>query len=192
MDFFQHYGKEIVSLIVPFITWLLNVPLRARPNIVWGSPHGFNFLVHEPLNDAEGKVLSDTQLARTKSFRIINSARASASKIELVFNWKPMCINIWPLRKFNEELLSDKRYVLSFETLAPKEEIGIEVLAVNAELPSLASVRCSESIPKEIPIRWVQSVPQWRINTILLATFVGLGTAVYWLLTLLQFIVLHT
>jgi hypothetical protein len=192
MAFFQQYGKEIISLIVPFITWLLNVPLRARPNIIWGSPHGFNFLIHEPLKNPEGKVVSDTQLARTKSFRIINTGRAGASKIELVFNWEPMCINIWPLRKFSEEVLNDKRYVLSFDGLAPKEEIGIELLTVNAELPSLASVRCSESIPKEIPIRWVQSVPQWRINAVMLATLVGLGTAVYLLLTLVQFIVLHT
>jgi hypothetical protein len=192
VSFVQQYGKEIVSLIVPFITWLLNVPLRARPKIIWGSPHEFTFIVNEPAKDTAGKVISERQIARTKSFRIINNGRASAPKIELVFNWKPQCINIWPLRKFEEDLLEDKRYVLTFDSLAPKEEIGIEVLTVNAELPNLMTARCSDCIPREIPIRWVRAVPQWRINAAVLAMFVGMGTAVFWILTLVQYLVLRT
>lgn len=192
MSFIQQYGKEIVALIVPFITWLLNVPLRARPKIIWGSPHGFDFLVQEPMKDAAGKVVQEVQIARTRSFRIINTGRAAASKVELVFNWKPKCINIWPVRKSNEDRLDDKRFVLSFDGLAPREEIGIEVLEVNAELPNLVTVRCSDCIPTEIPIRWVRAVPQWRINAFVLATLVGMGTAVYWILALIQYLVLRT
>ncbi len=192
MAFVQQYGKELVSLLVPFITWLLNVPLRARPKIIWGSPHEFTFIVSEPMKDGAGKVISETQHAKTKSFRIINNGRASASKIELVFNWKPQCINVWPLRKFESAQLEDKRYVMLFDSLAPKEEIGIEVLTVNAELPNLVTVRCADCIPRHIPIRWVRAVPQWRINAAVLAMFVGMGTAVFWILSLVQFLVLRT
>ena len=61
MELITTYGKEIVSLLIPFITWFLNVGIKAKAKLIWGSPHSFTFLVQEPLRDAEGKVITPTQ-----------------------------------------------------------------------------------------------------------------------------------
>ena len=43
MEFFQTYGKELVSLAVPIITWMLNRVFKARPTSI-GEPAWFCFL----------------------------------------------------------------------------------------------------------------------------------------------------
>lgn len=97
MEIFKTYGKEIISILVPFITWFLNVGIKAKAKLIWGSPHSFNFLVQEPIRDTEGNIVQPTQMVRTASIRVINIGRETAHKIELVFNWKPQYINLWPV-----------------------------------------------------------------------------------------------
>jgi hypothetical protein len=87
MEFLNSYIKEIISISVPFITWFLNVGIKARAKLLWGSPHAFTFLVPEPLRDARGNVVNPSQIVRTESIKIGNPGRAPATKIELIFNW---------------------------------------------------------------------------------------------------------
>lgn len=58
MEFLSTYGKEIVSILVPFITWFLNVGIKAKAKLIWGSPHFFNFLVQETIRDSAGNIFS--------------------------------------------------------------------------------------------------------------------------------------
>lgn len=120
MDFITKYGKEIVSLIVPFITWFLNVGIKAKAKLIWASPHSFTFLVQEPLHDDEGNVVKPTQKVCTASIRVINTGRETANKVELVFNWKPQYLNLWPVRHYEQKTDQDSRHILIFDNLSPK------------------------------------------------------------------------
>jgi len=111
MDFISTYGKEIVSLLVPFITWFLNVGIRPKAKLIWTSPHSFTFLVQEPLRDAEGNVLHPSQKVATASIKVINTGRDTANKIELIFNWKPQYINLWPVRHYDQITDPDGRHI---------------------------------------------------------------------------------
>jgi len=121
MEFLYSYGKEIVSLIVPFITWILNVGLKAKAKLIWASPHAFTFLVQQPLLDAAGKVINPTQKVCTASIKVINIGRETANKVELVFNWKPQYINLWPVRSYETKVDQDNRHMLIFDT--PKKGV---------------------------------------------------------------------
>ena len=186
------YGKEIVSLLVPFITWFLNVGVKPRAKLLWTSPHSFTFLVQEPVRDAEGNVLQPNQTVYTASVRVINSGRETAHKVELVFNWKPQYLNLWPVRSYEERSDTDGRHMLIFENLAPKEELGIEIMSVNRELPALLQVRSAECIAKDVQLMWFVRLPQWRFQIARLFVLLGLSSAVYWSITLIQFLVLKT
>lgn len=137
MEFFQLYGKEIVALLVPCITWVLNSSQRGEAKLIRGVRHTHKFLVNEPLTNARGEQVSPTQLAHTASVVVHNVGRKSATNVELVFNFKPMCINFWPLRSKTEKLQDDGRDVYLFDSLAPGEFIGFELLSVNRDLPAL-------------------------------------------------------
>ncbi|WP_338886814.1 hypothetical protein [Aeromonas rivipollensis] len=192
MDIFQTYGKEIIALIVPFVTWFLNVGIKARAKLIWASPHSFSFLVPEPLRDANGIEVSSKQLVNTASIKIINIGRETANKVELVFNYKPQFLNLWPVRHFEQRSADDGRHSLIFENLSPKEEIGLEIMAINGELPHVLLVRCAECTAKNVSIVWFRHVEQWKIKTGQFLMMAGLGSLVYILITLVQYLVLKT
>ena len=192
MTFFETYGKEIVSLLVPILTWMLNGVFKAKAKLQVALPHQFTFLVQQPLINAEGNQVSPTQTVRTNSFIIRNAGREPASKVELVFNWKPMCLNLWPVRHYEEHVEPDNRYVLIFDSLAPNEVLGVEVLSVNYDLPNLVTVRSAECIAQNINMypQPVISQSVRVIATVLRA--LGLAAAVYLAIVLVQFLVLKT
>lgn len=192
MSVLAEYGKEIVSLAVPFITWFLNVGIKPKAKLIKTTRHAFTFIVQEPIRNAEGAVVQPNQKVCTASVQIINSGRDTAHKVEVVFNWKPQYLNLWPVRSYEEKSDGDGRYMLIFENLAPKEEIGIEVMSVNHDLPGLIQVRSAECLAQDVQLMWFVRVSQWRIQLARVFVLLGFGTAIYWLLTLIQFLVLKT
>ena len=146
MDFVQTYGKEITALIVPFITLALNSFFKGKARLEVAQPHLFTFLVQEPLRDANGQEMKPTQTASTRSVLIRNSGRETATQVEIVFNWKPMCVNVWPPRRYKEDVQDDKRYTLIFDSVSPGESLGCEILAVNNPLPEVMTVRCDQCL----------------------------------------------
>jgi hypothetical protein len=187
-----NYGKEIVSLLVPFVTWWLNTGAKPKAKLHWTSPHAFTFLVQEPLQDAQGVVVRPTQTVCTASVRVINSGREAAHRVELVFNFRPQYLNLWPVRSYEERTDADRRHMMIFENLAPKEELGIEIMSVNQDLPALLQVRSAECVARQVQLMWFAKVAQWRIQVARLLMFIGLAAAVYWLITLVQLLVLKT
>lgn len=192
MGFLRLYGKEIVALLVPLIAWTLNTFLRARARIKVATSHAFTFLVQQPLVDGSGKVIQPNQVARTRSILIHNVGRETATKVQVVLNWKPMCINVWPSRHFTEHVEPDGRYVLLFDSLSPGESFACEVLVVNADLPDLVTVRSDQSVGQFVEML-PQPVVSARVRFIAaLLVAVGMATSVYWLIVLIQFLVLQT
>jgi hypothetical protein len=192
MSILETYGKEMVALLVPLVTWLLNSFFKTKAKLQVALPHKFTFLVQEPLIDPEGKEVSPTQTVNTNSFIIRNAGRDSATKVELVFNWKPMCINLWPVRHFEENIEPDRRYVLIFDSLAPNEVLGVEVLSVNRELPNLVTVRCEQCVAQNINMYPQPVVSNAIIFAARVLMAIGLAAAVYIAIYLIQFLVLRT
>jgi hypothetical protein len=192
MTFVETYGKEIVALLVPILTWILNAFFKAKAKLHVALPHQFTFIVQQPLVDPQGNQVSPTQTVKTNSFIIRNAGREPATKVELVFNWEPMCLNLWPVRHYEQHIEPDRRYVLIFDALAPGEVLGVEVLSVNAELPSLVTVRSAECVAQNIKMypQPVVSTPVRLAAAILMA--LGLAAAVYLMILLVQFLVLRT
>ena len=191
-SFLQTYGKEFVAILVPIILWVLNYAFRARVKLNLAMPHAFAFLVMEPLRDEQGNEISPTQTVQTRSFFLSNSGRATATKIEILFNWKPLCLNVWPPRHFEDIQEQDNRYTLTFESLAPNETIGLYVLSVNNELPNLASARCDQCVAKHIDMYPQRHVPAWKRRLAGFLTLAGIATVVYGFIALLQFVILKT
>ncbi len=192
MNLLETYGKEVVALLVPLVTWSLNMFFRSKAHLNVATPHSFTFLVQQPLIDREGKQILPTQTVHTNSFIVYNSGREAATKLELVFNWKPMCLNIWRSRHFEEHVEPDGRYVLIFQSLSPNETLGCEILSVNSDLPNLITVRSDQCVAQFVNMypQPVLSPVKRRLVVLLLAA--GLAAVVYVAILLIQFLVLKT
>ena len=192
MNFFETYAKELFSLALPFFTLLANQFFKAKTRLELALPHQFTFVVQQPLLDSSGNQLSATQTVKTNSFIIRNSGREAATKVEIVFNWKPMCLNIWPVRHFDEYNETDKRYVLIFDSLAPGEVLGIEILGVNSDLPNLITARCAQGNARNISMIPMPIVSGAVKNCAIVFMTLGFGAAVYLAILAAQFLILRT
>jgi len=192
MDILQQYAKELFALFVPVLTWVLNNLFRAKAKLQLARPHGFTFLVNEPLKDPDGNVVSPKQTVHTVSHVISNAGRETATGVELVFNWKPLCINIWPARHFSESIESDGRYAMQFDSLAPGEQIGFELLSINSELPNLVNARSNQCAAETIAMYPQPILSPWKRKLAVFLLFSGIAFTVYMGILILQFLVLGT
>lgn len=192
MDFVHNYGKELFSALVALVVWALNYFIKSRAKLLLAQPHAFTYLVNEPLRDTEGKQLRDKQLVHTRLFWVQNAGRETATKVELVFNFKPMCTNIWPVRSYQESILNDDRCVFTFDSLAPNEIIGCNVLNVNNDPPVLLYVRCDQGAAKNIEMRPQPIASATRIRIAIILMAFGLAAIVYLAILVLQFLILKT
>ena len=192
MSFVETYGKEIVALLVPLIAIILNKIFKANAKLILSSPHTFTFLVQEPRIGPEGKQISPVQTAHTISHVVNNIGKATATKVELLFNWKPLCINVWPPRHFSDHEDPDGRYTIVFDSLAPTEVIGCELLTINHELPNLLVVRCDQCVAQSIAMNPQPVISNWQRRTGIILGLAGLALVVYLTILLLQFLILKT
>lgn len=193
MTIFETYGKEIVALVVPLITVLLNGVFRSKAKVQYALPHQFNYIVHEPLIDPQTKnILRPTQSVQTNSFFIRNAGREAATNLELVFNYEPKCLNIWPLRHCERHVEPDGRYVMIFASLAPKETIIAETLTINSDPPALITVRCDQCAGERIAMYPQPVVGSFKRNSFFFLLLLGMASAVYIAILVIQFLVIRT
>jgi hypothetical protein len=192
MTFFEQYAKEIVALTIPFIAWVLNVGLKAKVKLIWTSPHSFTFLIQQPLLNEANEVIRDRQTVHTASIRVINVGRQVATKVELVFNWSPMAVNIWPVRSYETKTDGDNRHILIFDNLSYKEQIGLEIISINRDNPDLLQVRCAECQAELVDMMWIPFVSKPKIFLARVMALFGIGVTVYLGIAFIQFLVLKT
>lgn len=200
MGFFETYGKELFALLVPFVTLVLNTIFRARARLLVARPHKFTFLIQPPPQQGQPtqppqqgqSVPPPTPTADTSSIVITNAGRETATKVEVVLNWRPLCINVWPSRHFSEHIEPDNRCILIFDSLAPNESVGLELLTVGAPMPELITVRSDQCLAQFIEMYPQPTIKPWRRRINALFALFGLGTLVYLAILLVQFLVLRT
>jgi len=190
--FLQTYGKEIISLAVPLIAWALNTFFKAKAKLLIANPHSFTFLVQEPLRDPNGDVIRPTQTIQTRSFVLFNSGRDTATNVEVIFNWKPKCVNLWPTRHFDDRTDSEGRYAMMFKSLAPRENLGFEMFSINSDAPEIMVARCDQCAATFINMSPQPIVPAWKRRIAILLMFAGLSTVIYLAILLLQFLIIRT
>jgi hypothetical protein len=192
MSFIESYGKELFSLLVPVVTWGLNRFFKAKAQLLLANPHSFTFLVAQPQVDAQGTQIAPRQTVHTRSLMVVNSGKETATKVEWVFNWRPLCLNTWPSRHYTEHLEPDNRYILIFDSLAPGEHIGCEILSVNVELPNLITVRSDQCVARKLDMYPQPVVSRARRQARSVLMFAGLALLVYISIVLAQFLILRT
>jgi hypothetical protein len=193
MNILSQYGKEIISILVPLITFILNTFFKGTAKVSVGELHQFSFLIEEPLRDENGDIVKPKQIVNTKSYVIFNEGREAAKDFELIFNYKSdMHLNIWPVRPYTESYDPNGRYVLTFGYVAPKENFRCEVLSVNAELPELLTARSQQGLSRTVLLYPQKVMNKYFIKFIQCCIFLGMASFVYFFILLLQWLITKT
>jgi hypothetical protein len=124
---------------------------------------------------------------RAASLFVNNTGRDGASDLEIVFNWKPPYLNIWPQRDYTVGTNPDGRYIIKVANLGTKEFLGLDLLAVNAELPDVVQVRSSQGAGVQITMVPQPVYAKWKIICARFLVFMGLASVIYLLFAVIQF-----
>ncbi|MDI6623550.1 MAG: hypothetical protein QME55_02375 [Brevundimonas sp.] len=188
MTWAAEYAKEIVSVGAVILGFALNHFLRPRAKLVYSIGHAFTFLIDQPLLDQEGKQIAPKQSVNTASIIVKNEGVASATDVEVTFNWKPGVMNVWPARHYEEVNSASDRHTVKFCSLAPKESVGIELFAINAPLPGITAVRSEQSsgVAKDMAMMPVHSNTKLALFGALI--LLGAVAAIYLSITAIQWL----
>jgi hypothetical protein len=192
MNLLSQYGKEIFAIVLPVFTLVLNKFFKNGAKVCYGQLHQFTYLLDVPLLDQQGDVLLPTQTVHTQSYVFRNEGREPATKMEVVFNYPPQYLNIWPARHYEVKNDPDRRQIMIFDYLAPKEVIRCEVMSFNSGLPVILSVRCKEGIAQNITLSHQKVANPATINFVRILIFLGSVSLVYLVIVLLQWLLLKT
>jgi hypothetical protein len=177
MMLLQQFQREIASLVIALLTtWILFL-FRTRVELVWSSPHSWNFLITPP-PPPEGEPPAPAFNVYTAAIFVQNRGRIPATDIELTFNWQPPNFNVWPLRPYETHRSPDGRFTIRLPNLAPKENFQVEMLG-NGPLPALVTVRSKESVGKPrtmIPTLTDEKSIYYTRNTLIV---LGMAAVVY-------------
>jgi hypothetical protein len=180
------YQPQIWSIALVIIGALVSRAMRLRPKLHYSVHHATNLLVDQPLFDQEGKQVSARQLVRTASIVVSNGGLNPAKNAEISFNWKPMILNVLPARSYSDVQSPFDRYSVKFDSMAPGEQVTIDIMSINAELPVLTAVRCDECEGKLINMAPQRVWPSWFNYSASGFFLLGLGTAFYLVIIALQ------
>ncbi|HDL8505635.1 TPA: hypothetical protein PXR55_000933 [Yersinia enterocolitica] len=192
MNILSLYGKEIFAFAVPVFTLLLNKFFKNSAKICYGALHEFTYLIQESLKNPDGEILREVQTVHTLSYVFSNEGREPATNVEIIFNYRPMYLNVWPSRHYELKVDGERRHIMVFDYLAPKEVIRCEMMSINSELPSLLSVRCKEGLAKKIGLYPQRIFNPLLINFVRVLIFLGSVSLVYLVIILLQWLLVKT
>ncbi len=187
MTLLQSYSKEIAALVAVLLAFILNQGLRPKAKVVYGIRNTFTFLVDEPLVSPDGTRLSDKQVVHTASIAVRNAGREPAENVEVTFNWKPQFLNVSPPRHYEEKASPLSRHSIVFPSIAPKEGVQMEIMAINAQLPLIAALRSDQCVGLEVQLQPQQVMPTWSQRLLLGLLTLGIAAAGYILVWLIQF-----
>lgn len=178
------YSKEITSLLMGLISVVGKVVSKPKTALVWGPRTLVSHLL-PPFRDANDDVTDAKPILNTASFLIRNTGKVPLTEVEVILNFPPQSLNLWPPRPFSKREIEHDRVAISLTTLSPGEEIWFDMVAVNAPVPAALSVRSKETVARLLTLELMPVVPKWRIRTVQGLSIFGVIAVVYaslWLL----------
>lgn len=173
------HSKEIVALVTPLIAALVTRSIQPKAKLFHSVRHAFTYVIQEPIKNSEGQIIAPSQVVHVSSISVANSGKSTAKNVEIVFNWKPQYLNVWPLRHFTTLDHEDHRFSILVDSLAPREVFGVSLLSVNKDLPGLCNVRSEQATSVERLMQPQIVYPKWFNSLALLLAFMGLATTIY-------------
>jgi hypothetical protein len=134
---------------------LIGYWLQPRVKLRYGVSHGYAHRVlvpapQPPNRRRQARPQQQVVSINTASHLIMNDGRATATQVEVTFNYTPTSFEVWPQRQYTLATNPNGRFIVRFDSLSPKERFSANLLMTEADTPNLLSVRCFEAMGQEI------------------------------------------
>ena len=136
---------------------------KQKVKIVWGSA---NLHAHRvPAGDT-------TVFVATEKFYVQNLGKKGASRVEIIFSGQPSAYTVYPPRDYEQKMIPEGKFSISFPSLAPSELLIVDTIDVDSQNLKLEAVLCADVMAKQ-----VNFMPQRQFGNLFNATVVYLVAA---------------
>jgi hypothetical protein len=167
LELLRSMPQSLMPVLITTIVGVVGYFVKPKVKLIWGQKTNFSHVLR-PKKDGDLPVR-----VSTSHYIVQNSGRASAKDIEIVFNYAPDEVSIWPQRAYKLEKNSEGRLIAKLDFLAPKEFIDVFLLSVANDLPELLNVKNPEFVGKAVNIGHHQIFPKVVYYAMILGMFLG-------------------
>jgi hypothetical protein len=171
------YGSFLQTIAIAILTALAARYLAPKGKLIWGLSHQHFYQMP--------RIEGGNFPVRTQQIWFQNMGRAAIEDIEVVLNYPPQHYEVWDPRSFETLLLADKRLVLKFPSLYPREGFTLSMIDTISDIPQILHVRSKSGVGKAIEMRPQQVWPTWVLYVIWILIFVGVSALLRFLLLLI-------
>ncbi|WP_422037611.1 hypothetical protein [Roseibium sp.] len=176
MELFGQYGAQFVSFGLAIVLAIAQYFLQPKVKLVWGLTHGF---MHKVTLEQTSEEEADHIAICTNYHLLSNNGRGVATDVEVTFNYIPKNFEVWPQRQFETSVNPNGRFIVKFGSIAPREQISLNVLMLHGETPSILSVRSNEATGKLIPLIVNRRFPRWLYVVVGALLVLGFASFIY-------------
>ncbi|MBG6203071.1 hypothetical protein IWQ48_004228 [Labrenzia sp. EL_13] len=176
MEFFGQYGAQFVSFGLAIVLAIARYFLQPKVKLVWGLSHGFMHRV--TLENTSDEEVDHIPIC-TNYHLLSNNGRGVATDVEVTFNYIPKNLEVWPERQFETSVNPNGRFIVKFGSIAPQEQVSLNVLMLHGEAPNILSVRSNETTGKLIPLIVNRLFPRWVYALLTALLVLGFASFIY-------------
>lgn len=177
-EFLTSLGDQFVALAFTLVAALIFYTFRLRPILVFGrahsSLHNLNLSQNQEGPAEEHKFLE----IYNEQFFVQNKGRKPATNVSLVLSHFPRNISINPGQKVSYEAIENGQCLIKLPYIAAGELITLDCVYLNQRAAFFASVRCAESVGKEVDFFTVQRFSSLFYSLLWLLILFGLAFVV--------------
>lgn len=175
-DGMQPLHGQLISFAFSVVLLLVGYLLRRRPDLRWG-------LLSSVSNNHE---LDDGGILRitSASHLVQNVGGAPAKDVQVVFNYKPNSISVWPQQAYVGEENPESRWLIRIPSIGPHENVTINSIMIGVDHPNILTVKTPEGLGKFADFSFHRDLGKFRNGLILALMFLGFVFFVNLLLSL--------
>ena len=167
LDFLKSLPPSLLPVAITTLIGVIGYFAKPKVKLIWGEKTNFSHILR-PKKDGEVPVK-----VSTSHYIVQNSGRASAKDIEIVFNFAPDEVSIWPQRGYKLENNSEGRLIVKLDFLAPREFVDVFLLSITNNLPELLNVKNPEYVGKPVVVGYHHVLPKAVYFAMILGMFLG-------------------
>lgn len=164
---------QVLGLAFTLLGTTILYLFRARVKLIYGRAN--NSLNHVSLPNPEGQATVNSLEVCTEKFYLQNLGRQPATDVEFILSDFPTDINVWEPRDVEYKRVAKSNCMVRIPKIAPGELVIIDCVYLNMRAAYVTSVKCSESLGKEVPFQTIRRYPNAFNMTIVALVLLGIA-----------------
>jgi hypothetical protein len=171
-------GSGLVqAILIAIATALLARFFQPKGKLIWSTSHQHYYSMRN-LDGGHFPV-------RTQQLWVQNVGKAAIEGVEIILNYPPQHLEVWSPRAYDQQVLEDRRLVLTFPYLASNEFFTVSMLDTISDIPVVLSTRSKSGLGKQIEMGPQRLYPRWIGLLLVLFACFGIGSLVWFVVQLL-------